>query len=481
MKKENRVVIFGVLFLAAFLAEMYAFIQFRSEIPVIIGVAVFVLFTAYLFFDQVMDIFCNKRSEEKMQLEERLREIEKVQKAIYMVNRNSSQAIETSAQMQKELGEVINRAAKLIAKYNRQDIKNLATANGNYMSEMIATLEKSMGIMPNADVKSAGSTSYDSATIVDALNRNGEAVRFKVEGGFELVEADLSDIRDTLMDVHKVLMDLEEKVEKGYQYKDSYINKGEDGDNSSKSEADDFINVNLELAGAKEEVVDVAPIQQIENEQNELLNEMEQDQMQVSNEILEEQTEKEQVLQEEEEENIHLPDAEIIEEDSVNPVIEKVEETIDLPKISTYAEEVNFFDESVDNILDTLDYVETFEESDDLQSLIDADAEFDIQEMMDMDNMQAQENLQGQKEEDEIDIQTVLEQLRPKKPEPTPVLDIEDDYLVNTLDDGDVFKIVPDNGSKDLDEIEMDIPQEDFDGTLNPDEIDKLFASIGEE
>lgn len=543
MKKENRIVIFGILFIAALLAEIYVFIQYRTEIFVVVLSGIMVLFTAYLFFDQIMDVFGNKHSEEKIQLEERLRELEKVQKAIYMVSRNTSQSMETSIQLQTELRDVLNRSAKLIAKYNRQDLKNLAAANGSYTNDIIAALEKGIGSVPNADSKGMSSATYDSIAVTDAVNRNGEAVRFKVEGGFELVESDLSDIGDTLRNIYQVLTKLEEKIEEESEHWNKYINKDQVGDNSSKIDLNDIIspraepeNREIEAMGAETENREIeamrAELVNIEMESREtktastaadtvdVMPEMEADVMdggdvfqevevedkqdELPNEIIDESEEAEELLQdfavEDDQEqwlndvlaNLEKDPSQILaieeekevastDEDFNHVDMDKAEDAADLLESDDNLDTAGHFSETIDNILDTLDGIGSFEASDDLQSLIDADLEFDMQEMMDLDRAQDLNLNAVKQEENEIDIQTVLEQLRPRKPEPTPIIDMEDDYVVNTLDDGEEFKLVPDSPSESVNKLEADLPQEDLNKALDPDEIANLFASMGQQ
>lgn len=293
MKKDNNILYLGILFLASLLVELYAFLQFRDDTIVIIGTTVIVLVMAYLFWDSVYNKIISYKIQEKEENEARWTELEKLQKAIYMANRNSAKIAEENIDLQKKQADTFLeaikniqlQASKFVAKHSREDIKNLVISQQeefkkleaicqeeikNLVSteqEEIQKLLKSIEDIRDANLEIAasfgkeeesstnrGAAAYDVAAITDAISRNGESVRFKVEGGFELVEADLSEIRDQFTEFYK-------------DWKTGKKEKDMIADTSTATWKEEVVSEELELKKVKDEVIPKEPeLKKVEDE-----------------------------------------------------------------------------------------------------------------------------------------------------------------------------------------------------------------------
>lgn len=99
MKKEKEFLIFGLVFLASLISLFYCMMEFRKDLITIIGVAVVVLITAYLWLDTIKSIICIQKQE----LQEKLDKLEKLEKAIYVITKNSKDMIEIDVQDTKKI------------------------------------------------------------------------------------------------------------------------------------------------------------------------------------------------------------------------------------------------------------------------------------------------------------------------------------------------------------------------------------------
>lgn len=236
MKKKNNIILYGLLFLASILVETHCLLQFGNDLIVIAGVGLVVLITAYLFMDGLLSTYAAVKEEKEQKLDERLqtistaieeklRELETLQKAIYVVTKNNTSVIgagfkdeESSRRdISAQLQEAQVKAAKMISKYNREDTKNLAAVYKQQSMELLNAWNKGMEDISeqleimNSSGRGNGSL-MDVAKITDCLNYNSDGMKLKVEGGFELMEGNLSEIRDTLVEIQSRLNHMDSNV-----------------------------------------------------------------------------------------------------------------------------------------------------------------------------------------------------------------------------------------------------------------------------
>lgn len=229
MKKKNNIILYGLFFLASILVETHCLLQFGNDLIVIAGVGLVVLIAAYLFMDGLLSTYAAVKEEKEQKLdehlqtistaiEEKLRELETLQKAIYVVTKNNTSVIGTGfkdeessrREISGQLQEAQVKAAKMISRYNREDMKNLAAVYKQQSQELLNAWNKGMedisGQLENMDSSGRGNGSLmDVAKITDCLNYNSDGMKLKVEGGFELMEGSLSEIRDTLVEIQSRL------------------------------------------------------------------------------------------------------------------------------------------------------------------------------------------------------------------------------------------------------------------------------------
>ena len=140
MKKGNGVIYFLLLFIASLLAELYCMLQFRNDYITIIGVGIVTLIAAYLVMDGIKGWwtrYLNDRDDMQRviqdelleQLDERIKDSAKLQKALYVTVKKMFPVLEEEKdQIAAIKGEIVSdlsesqiTAAKLIIKYNRED------------------------------------------------------------------------------------------------------------------------------------------------------------------------------------------------------------------------------------------------------------------------------------------------------------------------------------------------------------------------
>lgn len=375
MKKDNNILYLGILFLASLLVELYAFLQFRDDTIVIIGTTVIVLVMAYLFWDSVYNKIISYKIQEKEENEARWTELEKLQKAIYMANRNSAKMAEENIELQKKQADTFLeaikniqlQASKFVAKHSREDIKNLIVSQQeefkkletiwqeeikNLVSteqEEIQKLLKSIEDIRDANLELAasfgkeeesstnrGAAAYDVAAITDAISRNGESVRFKVEGGFELVEADLSEIRDQFTEFYK-------------DWKTGKKEKDMIADTSTATWKEEVVSEELELKKVKDEVIPEEP--ELKEVADEVIPE-EPESKEVEDEVISEEVELKKVEDEVVPEEVELKEV----EDEVIPEeaeLKKVKDEVILeePKLKEIEDEVILEESELKEIL----------------------------------------------------------------------------------------------------------------------------------
>lgn len=215
MNKKKSVIPYILFFIWILLIEGYCLLRFRDNMEIIIGVGAFMLVAAYLMLDAIRNTYhlCKEENEKGKKeqyerlincLEDHFKEMETIQKAIYIVSKNTTSAVE----------EGLDKTTKIIVKYHREDMNHLGDKNTKEMDTITDLLEKVMKQLEekNNFVGSQNKSASDVAAITECINHNNEVMKIKVEGGFELVEGNLSDIHDTLVAVLAKLKGIDEKV-----------------------------------------------------------------------------------------------------------------------------------------------------------------------------------------------------------------------------------------------------------------------------
>lgn len=146
MKKDKSILFFGLFFAASVLAEVYCIVEKIN----IIGVSVIVLIAAVLFLDCLRHE--KERSEERRQafLEDKIDELEKIQKAIYVQTERNSKAIReclikmnnSENRLAQDIMENQLNTAKLIIKNNREDLKKVSYIGKLSDEKVISVLNK---------------------------------------------------------------------------------------------------------------------------------------------------------------------------------------------------------------------------------------------------------------------------------------------------------------------------------------------------
>lgn len=146
MKKDKSILYFGLFFAASVLAEVYCIVEKIN----IIGVSVIVLIAAVLFLDCLRRE--KEKSEEKRQafLEDKIDELEKIQKAIYVQTERNSKAIReclikmnnSENKLAQDIMENQLNTAKLIIKNNREDLKKVSYIGKLSDEKVISVLNK---------------------------------------------------------------------------------------------------------------------------------------------------------------------------------------------------------------------------------------------------------------------------------------------------------------------------------------------------
>ncbi len=139
MRRRRNLILSSLLFLAALLAEIYCFLEFRKDMLSVLGTGVVLLAAAFIMLDSALGMFDGESRGKKQQgqeeklpedLEKHLADLEKMQKASFVVMKKNlmwQQRIlhEFSSQMEQQR-ETVLKAGKLVAKYEKDGIAELA-------------------------------------------------------------------------------------------------------------------------------------------------------------------------------------------------------------------------------------------------------------------------------------------------------------------------------------------------------------------
>lgn len=231
MKKRNGFILWGVFFIAALIVFTYCLTEYRGDLVIAAGTGAVVLVAAYLFMDGIFNTYSAEKTEKnnlladqnKMLLDgidSRLAEVERLQKALFVTGKNTAKsfddgfsAMETAQNsLAARLSEDLDKAARIIVRYGREDIKHLAQSNKKDASDTAAVFRDGMDDLmdqlqnTNRKSESRSGENRDVTVITECMNRNYDVIKIKLEGGFELVEASLSEIRDNLMNFQTNIM-----------------------------------------------------------------------------------------------------------------------------------------------------------------------------------------------------------------------------------------------------------------------------------
>lgn len=159
MKKNNNFMIIGMLFMTSMLAELYFLLEFRENIALILGGGAIVLLTTYLLFAWFQEYLVEKKDVKINEGNEiggksidtsLIEEILKFQKASYltmhqMIDYDKSKDKKWEEELEifkEEIIEAENNAAKLVAKYHREDIKYIIKNLKEASSKIAISIER---------------------------------------------------------------------------------------------------------------------------------------------------------------------------------------------------------------------------------------------------------------------------------------------------------------------------------------------------
>lgn len=194
-KKGNQLGLYSVFFIASVLTELYCLLQFRDDYIVVIGIGAVVLIATYL----LMDSFCSEyglngkgRTKDKeeqedaieelrnkkglKQLLERVEEIGKIQKALYVSNKKIEESLTKEIQ---QLSNNMVKVGKLVTKYNQQDTKALFQLEKDTKEDINNQLEQLIDLLNTINhLFSSGAISSFSAPTADEeiiIKQNNES------------------------------------------------------------------------------------------------------------------------------------------------------------------------------------------------------------------------------------------------------------------------------------------------------------------
>lgn len=227
MKKGNGVIYFLLLFIASLLAELYCMLQFRNDYITIIGVGIVTLIAAYLVMDGIKGWwtrYLNDRDDMQRviqdelleQLDERIKDSAKLQKALYVTVKKMFPVLEEEKdQIAAIKGEIVSdlsesqiTAAKLIIKYNREDNRRMESTQKEMQEDMQKELERIGTLIDtwkNSEKGSKENGSVDLAPLMSIINQNNSDMKREVSDGFRSVDDGLDELKDAMASLEQVM------------------------------------------------------------------------------------------------------------------------------------------------------------------------------------------------------------------------------------------------------------------------------------
>ena len=210
MKKDNNILYFGVFFAASILAEIYCIIEKIN----IIGVSIVILIATYLLLDARRNEKIRYHEKLELYFGERLEGIEKIQKALYVQTKKNSEFIEEKLEeinqnRKSEADSIVdtqNKAAKIIVKYVREDIKKASAINKAGCEKIAATMHQSTDKI----IEERNKSKFDSNDIIKSIDTNFSTLIDRMENRMRDIEKEcikLEQISDNLrLDVKGLYM-----------------------------------------------------------------------------------------------------------------------------------------------------------------------------------------------------------------------------------------------------------------------------------
>ncbi len=210
MKKDNSILYFGVFFAASILAEIYCILEKIN----IIGVSIVIAIATYLLLDAIRNEKIRYNEKLERYFGERLDGIEKVQKALYVQTKKNSESIEEKLdqinQNRKVEAESIidtqNKAAKIVVKYVREDIKKASAINKAGCEKIAATMHQSADKI----IEERNKSNFDSNELIKSIDSNFSNLIDRMENRMRDIEKEcikLEQISDNLrLDVKSLYM-----------------------------------------------------------------------------------------------------------------------------------------------------------------------------------------------------------------------------------------------------------------------------------
>ncbi|MFA9463461.1 MAG: hypothetical protein ACERKN_04140 [Velocimicrobium sp.] len=188
MKKDNNILYFGMFFVASVLAEIYCIIEKIN----IIGVSIVIIIATYLLLDAIQNEKMKNKEELERYFGERMNELEKVQKALYVQNRKSSEYMEQQLDEIKQDRKTIfdsiidsqTKTAKIIVKYVREDIKKASSINKASCEKITSSVNQGADKV----IEDRNRNKFDSSEVIKSMDSNFNNMSLRMENRMRDIE-----------------------------------------------------------------------------------------------------------------------------------------------------------------------------------------------------------------------------------------------------------------------------------------------------
>lgn len=185
MDKKNSLSWWGFLLGAAGVVVLYG--EFAKNLPIILGGGAGMALCLYFFTAAVL----KGKAEREEQLLSRLEEMEKIEKALYVVAKDNFIELKKQGEQREEsihgaAAEITDNqklSAKLVAKYSREDIKKLAAIDKADHDKLVVTVRQSIERLER---------------VIEAQNTDVRPVVKSLDANFKELKAEMESLKESL-------------------------------------------------------------------------------------------------------------------------------------------------------------------------------------------------------------------------------------------------------------------------------------------
>lgn len=185
MDKKNSLPWWGFLLGAAGVVVLYG--EFAKNLPIILGGGAGMALCLYFFTAAVL----KGKAEREEQLLSRLEEMEKIEKALYVVAKDNFIELKKQGEQREEsihgaAAEITDNqklSAKLVAKYSREDIKKLAAIDKADHDKLVVTVRQSIERLER---------------VIEAQNTDVRPVVKSLDANFKELKAEMESLKESL-------------------------------------------------------------------------------------------------------------------------------------------------------------------------------------------------------------------------------------------------------------------------------------------